>query len=150
MRYLTGRRLISSSRMVLSSVPSAPVLRAGLLIERLLLNDLLADAALRQHLAGAQRQPIGDAIEPADQVGAVADGRGFLGQSEKRGLEDILGRVRVDDDALGKTQNHGPMPPDEEFEGGLIPVPDETVQELGVADDARRRAPPMPAQIMHQ
>ena len=70
--------------------------------------------------AGLQRGPVGDPVEPGpDQVPGPDRGRP-PGQDQERGLERVLGQVRVADDPPADAQDHRPVPADQRGERGLV------------------------------
>ena len=81
---------------------------------------------------GVAGGPAGDPVEPPGDGAPAAGGVGLAGQGEEGGLAGVLGRVVVRQDRPAGAQDHPGVPPDEQFEGGLVPVAVEPGEQVGV------------------
>ncbi len=159
-----------------------------LLVEEPLELDVMLDAGrLRRHCGVAFEPPVpgggrprtaggavGDLVQPgADRI-AHPEAARPLHQDQKRGLEGVLGVVRVGQHALADPHHHRTVPLDQDGEsqlGGLAAVGREPLQELAVGqlpdradaierpelppdrpvlpDGHRRYPPPAPFRMSH-
>ena len=60
-------------------------------------------------LARLDGDPVGDPMEPAANRIAASDRPRLTNQDQERGLEGILGRVRIPKHGPARFQDHGPM-----------------------------------------
>jgi hypothetical protein len=81
--------------------------------------------------AGPGGDAAGDAIQPTGDIPG-ADGSGFSSENEEDGLEGVLGEVLVAQLAPAHAQDHRTVAPDEQFEGVLISVGNESPQQLRI------------------
>ena len=71
---------------------------------------------------GPDRHAVGHPIEPGPQRDAAADRTRFLDEDQERGLEGILGVVRILQDAPADAQDHRPVTRHQDLERrGVIP-----------------------------
>ena len=99
----------------------------------------LVPAAAGHTCAGAGRDPQGDAIQPASNRAAIADGGGPAHQNQKGGLKCILGIVLVTEHRAANTPDHRSVAFEQRGEGGfsrLAMAVDEAPQKLGVGQVA--------------
>src|SRR5262249_2627232 len=96
---------------------------------------------------GAQGNAVGDAVQPGADRLPLTDRAGLAGQREERGLEGVLGVLRVAQDPPAHTEHHRAVPPHQQLERRLVPLGDEALEELGVRNDAGVRPPAVTAQI---
>jgi hypothetical protein len=74
----------------------------------------------------------GDAVQPAADGSPPANGGGPAGQHEERGLEGVLGVVRVGHQAAAHAQHHRPVPLHEQGERRLLAAVAEPLEQLPV------------------
>jgi hypothetical protein len=71
-------------------------------------------------------------VQPGGKGASSTDRPGKPGQTEKDGLEDVLGVVRVGDQATGRAQHHRPVAGDQQLERLAIVGCNEAMQQHGV------------------
>ena len=105
---------------------------------------------------GARRGPVGDLVQPGAERIPHPEPARPLHQDQERGLEGVLGVVRVSQHAPADPQDHRPVPLHQDREGqlgGLAPVGGEPLQELAVGQLADRadveERPELPAGPPH-
>ncbi len=74
----------------------------------------------------------GHAVEPVAHHPPRPNGSGLADQYDEGGLEAVFRVGLVVQDTAANTQDHRPVPPHQCREGGLVPLPDETLQQLAV------------------
>jgi hypothetical protein len=116
-------------------------LRRGQLVGR-----LRGRRALRRRGPRAQRDAVGDLVQPRRDHLAAPDRGGLAREDQERRLESVLGLVRVAQHALAERQHHRPVPPREHFERRLVAPADEVLQELRVGKRAARLPGDEPAE----
>jgi hypothetical protein len=89
---------------------------------------------------GFQSDAVGDAVEPGGEPVAVVEGFRLADEDEEGGLEGVVDVVGVAQEASANAMDEGSVAGDDGLErarGGLVvtetTVPDETLEELGVA-----------------
>src|SRR5262249_58784327 len=109
----------------------APRYFRGWIIRRF--HTLESGGIVRRDLAsevgpGMEPDTTGHAIQPAGDRLAPADATGFPSQREEGGLEGVLGVMGVVEHASAHAEYHALMAPDQQLEGGFIPLPREPLQ----------------------
>src|SRR5262249_3541866 len=70
--------------------------------------------------------------QPAAYRIPPGDGRGFAGQDQEGGLEDVVGGVGVTQHRPAHTQHHRPMPLDEGSERPFVPLAGKPFEQLAI------------------
>jgi hypothetical protein len=91
------------------------------------------DGMIGPRPTGPGGDPAGDAVEPPGDCSPATDGGGLAGEGEEGGLAGILGGVVVVEHRAAGAKNHSGISPDEQFEGGLIPLAGEPGEQVGVS-----------------
>jgi hypothetical protein len=76
---------------------------------------------------------MGHAVQPVGDHRAGHDGIGPANEDEKRSLKSVLGIVVVGKDSTTHAPHHRAVPPHQRFEGRLITVADEALQQIPIA-----------------
>ena len=78
-------------------------------------------------------------MQPVPTTAREASAAGPADQHQERGLEGVVGVVRVAQDAPADAQHHGSVPAHEDGKGGLVMPGQETLEQLAVRQVAAVR-----------
>ena len=78
------------------------------------------------------RQPERDGVQPVRDRPVAVERPGLVDENEERGLEGVLGGVRVAQHAAADAEHEPPVPADEYLERRLVAVLDEPGEQLAV------------------
>ena len=73
---------------------------------------LLLSSSVVALLAGSQRSPIGNGVQPRTKRLAAGDGASFANQGEERRLEGVLGVLLMVEESLADAEHHTSVSPD--------------------------------------
>jgi hypothetical protein len=94
--------------------------------------------------AAAKGKAIGDRVKPATQPPTMDQRWRLAQEDEERGLEGIFSAMFVEEYTTARAQDQGSVPAHEVFDGRLVAVGDEPLQELGIR---HRRCGDAPNQV---
>jgi hypothetical protein len=95
---------------------------------------LFLDAPSADHSFRLEGRLVGNAVKPIPHLGARDNRSRLAEENQECGLEGILGVRRVPQDTLAYAKNHRSVAADEQLEGRLVAVCDESFQQLGIPD----------------
>jgi hypothetical protein len=72
-------------------------------------------------------------MKPGSQGVATTDGKSPAGQDEEGGLESVFDVLFIPEAAPAEPEHQRPVAADQGSEGGLIPAPDEPLQQHAVS-----------------
>jgi len=122
-------RLGFTQRNVRQGIGSGPCRRAA-----------LALAAARGRGLGLKSEAVGDLVQPGPDRFPPGQGAGLARQREKGRLENVLGIVRVVQDAFRGAVGHGTVPPDQFGKRCLVTARGKSLKQVPVGDiDGQRR-----------
>src|SRR5207253_1319420 len=85
-----------------------------------------------------ERQAIRHAMQPTRDRIALPNFSRHPGEQQERRLKDVLGVVEVTLYTAADLENHWPVPLDERHERRLVPMRDESLEELAITHVYRR------------
>ena len=75
---------------------------------------------------------VGDAVQPVTNGLSGQKRRSLADQDEERGLEGVLGIVRIVEDTTADRQHHGAVTAHQSRESGLVALSQKTLQQLTI------------------
>jgi hypothetical protein len=88
-------------------------------------------------------------VEPTADGLAFADRPGLANKREERCLKGIFSVLSVAENTLTGAQDHSPVPPDEQLEGGFVTLADKPFQERRIGQGVPLLSSYDSAQITH-
>ena len=99
---------------------------------------------------GPETDPSGDAVKPAGERLASANRMGVSDQGQKGGLKGVVGIAAATENPAAHAEDHRPVPPDENLEGGRIVMLGKAAEQFVIGEMGQAFASGNPAEMMNE